>query len=170
MIDLSVKVTQRAFGEMVGISQPTVSDLVSRGVLLDSDTAGGWLLAYCRNLREVAAGRMAAGDLDLATERAGLARAQREKIEMQNAERRKELAPAFLIEEVLAKAGAKVSGILDAIPGAIKRRESGLSAASVKAIQTEIAKARNVVAGMSLADLSEDEAAGDADEVIDGLV
>ncbi len=160
------QITQKAFGEMVGVSQPAVSDLVARGVLKAGDSAGAWLLSYCGNLREVAAGRVASGDLDLAAERARLARAQADKIEMQNAERRRELAPAYLIEEVLAKAGAKVAGILDAIPGAIKRRELNLSAESVKVIQTEIAKARNMAAAVSLDDLADDEPQDDDDEVI----
>lgn len=74
MIDLQARSTQAAFGSLVGISQPAVSDLVSRGILRDGESVGEWLKAYCGNLREQAAGRLASGDLDLATERAGLAR------------------------------------------------------------------------------------------------
>lgn len=154
---------------MVGISQPTVSDLISRGVIRDQDSVGAWLLDYCGHLREVAAGRAGSGDLDLVAERARLARAQAEKIEMQNAEKRGELAPAYLLEQVLAKAGAKVAGILDAIPGAIKRREHGLSSASVKLIDEEVAKARNIAASVSLDDLDDDvELAENESEAIDG--
>ena len=159
MIDLSVIVTQKQFGDMVGISQPAVSDLLMRGVLADGYSVGDWLVAYCGNLREVAAGRAASGDLDLAGERAALARAQRERIEMQNAVTRGELAPVALIEEVLTKAASKVAGILDAIPGMIRRRVPLLTADDIERIAMEIAKARNRVAEMSLADLdvAEDE-------------
>jgi phage terminase Nu1 subunit (DNA packaging protein) len=55
-------------------------------------------VAYIRRLREQAAGRAAVGDLDLAGERAALAKAQRERIEMQNAVTRGELAPVVLQE------------------------------------------------------------------------
>lgn len=156
MIDLQGKVTQAKFGEMVGISQPAVSDLLSRGVIEADASVGEWLKSYCGHLREQAAGRMAAGDLDLAAERAALARAQRERIEMQNAVTRGELAPVILIEQVLSRAAAKTAGIFDAIPGMIRRRVSTLTADDIDMIAGEIAKARNMVAAMSLSDVLSD--------------
>jgi len=147
--------TQAAFGSLVGISQQAVGNLVGRGILDTSAPAGQVLQAYCSHLREQAAGRATNGDLDLASERAGLAKAQRERIEMQNAVTRGELAPVALIEEVLAKAGARIAGILDGIPGAVRRRVPALSADEVKLIATEIARVRNIVASMSLSDLRE---------------
>lgn len=157
MIDLSDKVKQSEFGELIGVSQPTVSELLSRGVLTGGAIGKVWLHEYCGHMREMAAGRAAAGDLDLATERAGLARAQREKIEMQNQVTRKELAPSYLLEEILAKAGTKAAAILDTIPGMIKRRVPSLTADDVAAIAREVAKARNIAASISLSNLDEDE-------------
>lgn len=116
-------------------------------------------VAYIRRLREQAAGRAAVGDLDLAGERAALAKAQRERIEMQNAVTRGELAPVVLIEEVLTKAASKTAGLLDAIPGMIRRRVPLLTADDIGLIAGEVAKARNMVAAMSLADLTTDESA-----------
>lgn len=89
----------------------------------------------------------------MAAERAGLAKAQRERIEMQNAVTRRELAPVVLIEEVLAKAGSRVAGILDAIPGMIKRRVHSLTSGDIDLIAGEVARARNVAAAISLDDL-----------------
>lgn len=159
MTDLTQQVTQTTFGELVGISQQAVSDLMARGVIVQGQAAGEWLKAYCAHLREVAAGRLAGDGFDLATERARLAREQADKIAMQNAQTRRELAPAYLLEEVLAKAGAKVAGILEAIPGQVRRRLPSLPASEIDAIESEIAKARNVVASISLDDLvaSDDE-------------
>lgn len=156
MVRMTAVATQAQFGEVVGISQPAVSDLLARGVLTEGAPLARWILDYCSNLREVAAGRLAAGDLDLATERAALARAQREKIEMQNAVTRRELAPTHLIEEVLARAGTKVAGILDAIPGQIRRRVPSLPGGELDTIAMEIAKARNIAAAVSLDDLREE--------------
>ena len=152
---------------MVGISQPAVSDLISRGVISDGSTAGEWLIAYCSHLREQAAGRAAEGGLDLATERARLAREQADKIAMQNAVTRNELAPVVLIEEVLTKAAARIAGIFDAIPGQVRRRFPDLKAETIDLIGGEVAKARNVVAAMSLDDLADDQ---DAPEVNDQVV
>ncbi|MDY0965415.1 terminase small subunit [Massilia sp. CFBP9026] len=156
--------TQAAFGALVGVSQQAIGNLVGRGILDKGMDAEQLLLAYCSHLREQAAGRAANGELDLATERAGLAKAQREKIEMQNAVTRGELAPVALIEEVLSKAGGRIAGILEAIPGAVKRRVPSLSGDEIKNIAGEIARVRNVVAAMSLEDLREpDEEEADAE-------
>lgn len=170
MLDLSVNVTQKQFGELVGVSQQAVSDLVMRGVLTDGSSCGSWLLAYCGHLREVAAGRAAAGDLDLATERAGLARAQREKIEMQNAVTRGELTPTIVLEQALTNVASKVSGILDAIPGMIRRRVPQLTADDIDLVAAEVAKARNAVATMSISDMGDDLSQVDqsSDEGFDG--
>lgn len=142
------------------MSHQAVSDLAARGIIAVGMSLREMLLAYISHLREVAAGR-SAGDLNLAAERAALSRAQRERIEMQNAVTRGELAPVAAIEEVLAKAGSRVAGILDAIPGMIRRRVASLSAADVDLIAAEIAKARNLAAALRLSDL-DDEPAGDA--------
>lgn len=170
MFDLTQQVSQSAFGELVGISQQAVSDLLSRGIIAQGDASACWLLAYCANLREVAAGRQAGEGFDLPTERARLAREQADKIAMQNAQTRRELAPAYLIEEVLAKAGSKVAGILEAIPGQVKRRLPSLPASEIEAIQSEIVKARNIAAAVSLDDLDLNEPSDrDDDAIADAL-
>jgi len=153
LLDLTAQITQQRFGEVVGVSQQAVSDLVRRGVLSEIAPAGAWLLAYCGHLREVAAGRATSGDLDLASERAALAKAQREKIEMQNAVTRGELAPVALLEQVLSATASRVAGILDAIPGMVRRRVPQLSADDIVLVAEEVARARNTVAGMRLVDV-----------------
>lgn len=156
--------TQAAFGALVGVSQQAVGSLVGRGVLDGSMSGQQMLHAYCSHLRETAAGRSAGGDLDLVAERAMLAKVQRERIEMQNGVTRGELAPVVLIEEVLSKAGARIGGLFDAIPGAVKRRVPSLSSDEIGNIAKEIAKVRNIAASMSLADLREDDDEGMATE------
>lgn len=164
--------TQQGIAEHLDLSQGQVSRWLDQlGIDWKVATLDEIRVAYIRELREQAAGRAAAGDLDLAKERAGLAKAQREKIEMQNAVTRRELAPVVLIEEVLAKAGAKVAGILDAIPGMLKRRCVGLTSDDIDMVAAEIARARNLAAAVSLDDLRDDATAADEEpavaEVID---
>jgi phage terminase Nu1 subunit (DNA packaging protein) len=108
--------------------------------------------AYIRRLREQAAGRFSGEGLDLATERALLAREQRIKIEMQNEVSRREMAPVTLIEEVLAKVGRQIAGILESIPVQLKRRSS-LTADDLEYITGEIVKARNLAAAIKLNEL-----------------
>ncbi|CAM4135722.1 terminase small subunit [Pseudomonas sp. S 311-6] len=165
MIDLSKKTTQARFAAAVGVTQPVISGLLLRGILTSGDTAGNWLLAYCDNLREQAAGRVkgkpADGDgLDLEAEKARLAAAQADKIEMENEVRRGEVALVSVLETVLSQTGSTVSAILDSIPSTLKRRISTLSASDVLIVETEIARARNAIAALSLEDI---EASGDED-------
>lgn len=146
MVNLAETMSQNEFGQLVGISQQAVSDLIRREVLAPRQPASYWLHAYCSHLREQAAGRAAAGDLDLAAERAALARAQRERIEMQNAETRRESAPVALLEMAVASIGRKVAAVLEAIPVKIKRRSKNLTAEDIEIITAEITKARNIAA------------------------
>ena len=44
---LDTVLTQAEFGDLVGIGQPAVSDLMARKVINDGQTASQWLLAYC---------------------------------------------------------------------------------------------------------------------------
>lgn len=106
-------------------------------------------IAYIRSLRESASGREAVGDLDLATERARLAKEQADKIAMQNEVSRRELAPVTLIEEVLAKVGRQIAGVLESIPVQLKRRSS-LSGDDLDYITAEIVKARNLAAAIKV--------------------
>lgn len=149
-VELATSITQQQFGDLVGISGQAVSELVSREVLTRGGAAGEWLLAYCANLREQAAGRAATGDLNLATERAALARAQRERVEMQNAVTRRELAPIGLLEQVLARVGRQVAGILEALPSQLKRRAPHLTQADYEYLSQEIARARNLAAAVNI--------------------
>lgn len=163
MVDLSQPMTQTAFGDLVGISQQAVSDLVRRDVLSTGDAAGIWLHAYCAQLREQAAGRAAAGDLDLAQERAMLAREQRERIAMQNAVTRKESAPVAQLESAVATIGRKIAAVLEAIPVNIKRRSKNLTAEDIDIIVTEITRARNIAAQAQLEQEDPDGPVGDSE-------
>lgn len=167
MVDLNGKVKQKDFGELVGISQPAVSDLVARGILDSDGVCGDWVLSYCDHLREVAAGRATEGGIALATERALLAREQRIKIEMQNAVTRKELAPAALLTDILSRVGVRCSRILEALPGKLRRLNDKLTAADLRVIETEIAQCRNQCAAISLEDLDKEDFFADGDEAID---
>lgn len=148
------------------ISNRTVRELEAKLPVPDDYTLSAFRVAYLRHLREIAAGRSGNGGLDLAGERAALAKVQRERIEMQNAVTRRELAPVILIEQVLAKAGSKVASILDAIPRMIRRRVAALSADDLKLIAEEIARARNIAAAIRIEDLNEDHTDADDDQPI----
>lgn len=151
-------ITQQQIAIHLDMTQQAASDLMGR-LMIDWRTSSldEVRVAYIRHLREQAAGR----SIDLSTERARLAKEQADRVAMQNAVTRGELAPAILIEEVLAKAAAKIAGVFDAIPGAIRRRVPSIPTEAIDLISGEIAKGRNMVAAMSLDDLYSDENGGD---------
>ena len=151
--------TQQEIAEHLDMSQQAVSQLLADlGIDWKAVSLDEVRVAYIRRLREIAAGRAALGDLDLATERARLAREQADKIAMQNAVTRGELTPTAVLEQVLAAAASKIAGILDAIPGLVRRRVPLLQSGDIDMIAAEVAKARNTVAAMSLTDLVEEAA------------
>ncbi len=158
---IDIHLTQRELADLLGITQQAISLIEGNGIADRDMDLQSWLRSYTSHLRETAAGRLATGDLDLATERARLAREQADKIAMQNAQARRELAPVVLITEVLAKAGTRVAGSLEAIPGQVKRRLPDLPATEIEAIQREIVKARNLCAALRLEDLDEDQDGSD---------
>ncbi len=158
---------QADFGAMVGVSQQAVSDLVSRGVLEDGQPLRQWLLAYCGRLREQAAGRVGAtdGGLDLAQERAALARSQRVGIDIKNAVLRGDYAAVELLSEVLATASQAVAERFDHLPGQLRKACPDLPPAAIDQVMTAIASARNewVRTTVALVAASLDQA-GDDDE------
>lgn len=161
-MDLGSPMTQESFGALVGVSQQAVSDLIAREVLARDDTAAAWLLAYCAHLREQAAGRAANGDMQLAAERARLAREQADRIAMLNAERRREIAPVAMLEVVLSKVGRRIAAILEALPIQLRRQSTAITNDDLALIEREIAKARNLAANIELKwDEDEDGPVGD---------
>lgn len=162
--------TQRQFADMIGVSESAVSSMVRDGIIVAGQPVGSWIKDYCARLREQAAGRAASGDLDLAGERARLAKEQADKIAMQNAEKRAELGPVSLIEQVLTKAAGRISGVFDAIPGMVKRRVPNLRSEDIDLIAGEVAKARNIVEAMKLSDILADEESDLADDVVEVTV
>jgi phage terminase Nu1 subunit (DNA packaging protein) len=150
---LSHPVTQEQFGDLVGVSQPVVSDLLTRGILLAGQPAATWLRAYTKHLREQAAGRGADGEL--ARERARLAREQADRVAMDNAVNRRELAPVSVLELVLAKMAGDVGSLLQGLVPRVRRRVD-LPGEALRILDEEVTKARNRAAAMTLAD-AEDE-------------
>ncbi|MFT4197685.1 MAG: terminase small subunit [Pseudoxanthomonas sp.] len=174
MLDLGKPITQAQFGALIGVTQPAVSDLVRRRILSAGDSAGEWLLAYCEHMREMAAGRGGDDGPALVAERARLAREQADKIAMQNAVTRNELAPAWLLEHVLVKFGTRTARILDTIPGTLRRRFPQLGSDDLTEVARIVAKARNLAATMRLEDVDADDEegggdlSGDAEEPVTG--
>ena len=143
MKGINQRLSQAQFGELVGVSQAAVSGMLAAGWLPANGTGRQWLLAYCARLREVAAGRASSGDLDLAQERAALAKEQRIGQQIKNAVAQGEYAPVGLLADVLAAASAAVVDRFDALPGLLRKACPDLPAEARDAIEKTIASARN---------------------------
>lgn len=144
LIDLDQQATQAAFGELVGIAQPSVSTLMAEGKLPSAGTLRELLLAYCQRLRDQAAGRMGENTtLDLVQERAALAREQREGQAIKNAVARREYAPIGLLSDVLGMASSAVVDRFDQLEGALRKACPDLPDEAKTTVQQVIASARN---------------------------
>lgn len=141
---LDAPIQQDEFGELVGLADSTVSELLTAGVLPRKGTGRDWLLAYCKRLRDKAAGRD--NDSILAQERAALARAQRIGQEQKNAIAAKEYAPINLMAKVLAEAAQSAVEHLDKLPSALRVVCPDLPHAARLALDKALADARNDMA------------------------
>lgn len=164
--------TQDAFARLVGIDQSRVSHLTTAGVLARGATAGEWLHAYCKHLREVAAGRKSeTGEgLDLVQERARLAKEQADRVELQNRATRGEYAPIEVLGDCLAKLVEMMVASLDQIDGAMAKSAPDLPEPTRLAVLACVADARNKIAsrgalGLVVSDIDPDDDidANDAD-------
>ena len=145
VIDLSMQGTQTTLAELVGVTQPTISNLMTDGKIPATGTLGELLRAYCARLRDQAAGRMGdeVGGLDLVQERAALAREQREGQAIKNAVARKEFAPVGLLADVLGMAASSVVDRFDQLEGSLRKACPDLPDEAKTTIQQVIASARN---------------------------
>lgn len=144
-VDLSLPATQAALAALVGVTQPTVSNLISEGKLPAVGTLGELVVAYCQRLREQAAGRLGSGlgGLDLVQERAALAREQRLGIEIKNAALRTEFAPVALLSEVLTTTSGSVADCFDLLPAQIDAACPGLPAEARSVVGDALYAARS---------------------------
>jgi phage terminase Nu1 subunit (DNA packaging protein) len=150
VIDMNKSHSQKVFAELIGVSEPAVSGMIERGVLSKGQSLGEWLLRYCAHIREQAAGRATNGELNLAAERANLARAQRIRIELQNAVTRREQGPIEAMESGLADLMAKLGKQLDTIPAKLRIASDKLTSDDLDIVSGVIASVRNEIAGWNV--------------------
>lgn len=162
-MDFEQPMSQATFGALVGIGQPAVSDLMRRGIIQPGMNARAWLQAYCEHLRAVGDDRDPDGEL--AAGRTRVARATAEKVEMLNAQMRREYAPVALLGAVLADIAGQISGHLGDLVPNIRRRLPELQASALAQIEAEVTACRDVCAAADLADadrIDSEEADDDA--------
>jgi terminase small subunit / prophage DNA-packing protein len=155
-MDLDQPCTQKEFAELVGITQPAVSDLLTRGVIKAKEPVRVWLIAYTAHLREQAAGR--GGDGALAANRAAESATRNELLQIKLKTARSEYAPIDAIQQVLAYVGTRVASKLEPLPARIKMLCPQLTAEDIKGIENAITEARNIAASASLDMLEVDDA------------
>ena len=162
LLDLSKPCTQAEFGQAVGITRRSVTDLQADGVIKKGDTAGQWLVAYVTHLRVGAAGR--AGGENLSRERALQAKIARERDEIRLAVDRGLYAPVETLEQALATLGGRVVSALQPLHLKLQKRCPELTPKAVAIIQAEVAKACAAAEKACLAELvaADEEEAGAA--------
>jgi terminase small subunit / prophage DNA-packing protein len=137
--DANATCSARELGWLLGCTDRAVRMLVDKG-LVSRSSRGRYTLASVRRVvehyREVAAGRGGEGAaLDLATERARLAKAQTEQVELRNAASRGEMAPLADYREAWTGILRGVRQFVLSLPGRIAFEVSVLSAADRAVIE-----------------------------------
>lgn len=161
-MNLDLPCLQADFAALVGISQPAVSDLLKRGVLVADQPVSAWLLAYTHQLREQAAGRGADGEL--AANRAAESATRNALLQIKLKKARGEYAEVALIEQVIAHVGTQIASQLEPLPARIKMLCPQLTPEDLKGIEAAITSARNLAASASLAMLAEPDEDAALDE------
>jgi phage terminase Nu1 subunit (DNA packaging protein) len=162
-VDLSQPYSPTIVARIIGVSHQAITKLAAEGVIPTTSTVGDAVHAYCANLREKAAGRYSEGPLDLSQERAALAKAQREGVELKNAALRGTYAELALLERVLAASVGAVCERLDFLPAQIRMACPDLPQQALDVVTTAVAVARNDWA-RSTTSLVLDEAIPDDDD------
>lgn len=163
-MDLNKPSTQKAFGEMVGISQQAVAELMARGVLSRGQPARAWLLAYMSRLREAAAERGADGML--AMNRAAESASRNELLKIKLKRARVNYADKLVIDRVIAFVGGQIASQLEPLPERIRMLCPQLHEDDWKGIENAILEARILAAGSSLATLEDANQGDDTDDVV----
>jgi len=168
-------ITQAEFAQLNDISEARVSQLVGKGVIPAGAMGLQMQHAYVGRLREQAAGRVGneIGGLDLANERAALAREMRIGHEIKNSVARGTYAPIGLLSEVLATASQSVVERFEQLPGMLRKACPDLPDSAREQIMTVLASARNEWVRATVALITQkvvgtdDDGEADADQVQD---
>jgi phage terminase Nu1 subunit (DNA packaging protein) len=144
-------VTTRVLSEWLGITVQAVNKHGREGVLPRNE-AGCYDLkasvhAYCAHIREVAAGRGGAQQLNLTAERARLAREQADSYELKNAVTRGELVEVAEAERAWSDTLRTVRSCMLAVPSRVRQRLGHLTVADIEAVDFEVRNALTEAAG-----------------------
>lgn len=136
--------TQAEVAAHLDISERRLRELLTEfGLDHKQNTLADIRIRYLRKLREEAAGRATDGTIDLSTERARLARSQREGQDIKNAVARGTYAPIEALTDVLSNAAQSAVDHFDQIPAGVNRVCPDLPQAVRDLIMSEVARARN---------------------------
>jgi phage terminase Nu1 subunit (DNA packaging protein) len=134
--------TQQELAGMVGIGQSAISRHITAGHIPRDGSALEQLQAYLAHLEAEAARQMGDGLLSLPAERAALARAQREMVEMKNEAMRAEYAPTALLRDVLATVSAAMDAHIGQLASRIDQAAPDLPESARATVLAIIASAR----------------------------
>lgn len=149
--------SSRVLAEWLGISVQAVNKHARDGVLHKSNSRydlKASVLAYCRHIREVAAGRGGDEQPNLTAERARLAKVQADSYELKNALTRGELVEVAEAEREWSDTLRTVRSCMLAVPSRVRQRLGHLTIADIEAIDFEVRNALTEAAGDEEAEAS----------------
>lgn len=150
--------TQAEIGKYIGLSDRTVRQLMKDGIIPNKSGRSGYdlpacVLAYCQHLRSqsqqdsngfVPADSDDIAGINSAYQDARLVKLRADHLEEKLKIMRKQNVPVEAIEYVLSRVAAELRGLLDPLPGQVKKQMPQLSAAAVEELKKMVTKAGNV--------------------------
>jgi len=150
--------TQTEIGEMIGLTDRQVRNLMKQGILSDKRGANGFCLKTCvqnyiQHLKQQIKGGVDdpvpnpngsdSPGINTDWHDARLAKMKADKMEIEVLKLLGQTAPIDMIMQLTADKGAQVAGILDGIPAKISRAMPDLPKSRLAIIEQQITKARN---------------------------
>lgn len=142
-IDLSMIGSQLDLADLVGVTQPAISQLMTAGKIPVVGTLGELVRAYVQHMQQQADLRQGYGVLDLVQERAALARSQCEGHKIRNADLLSEYAPTSLLNHALRVVSESMTASLDGLERTLTATLPDLPADALRVVLDVVSSSRS---------------------------
>lgn len=163
--------SQRELAEHLDMSERNLRDVLGAiGLDHRSSSRDEIRIGYIRHLREQAAGRGTGNGLNLAEERAGLAREQKYLAQLRKQQVLGEWAPIDNLTLALSRVTAQMASAMETIPVQLKRQFPAMTAEQLDLVREELARGRNLLVsvGVETVKTAAESVADYVDEYTDG--
>ena len=152
-----VRYSGKELAALLSVTPGRITQMCSEG-WFQKDTGGKYkddaVTKYIERIRPSVGGnttdRQGDGNSDTNAERARLLKAQADKAEMDNEERRGNIASVDILRDAIIEVATQVNAKFDALPNEIKRNVPDISAKGIELVKRTVAEVKNTVSEIRL--------------------